>query len=164
MTEETAKDSTTQPLPEKKEKKVVEDGLNTEEDDAKLKEFTVEEVAKHNTEEDLWVILYNRVYDMTEFQIDHPGGPDVLQDIAGQDASEEFENILHTRKARKMAKSHLIGKIKGKEVGDLFPADIAGPPSSSGDGGNSMSLTVLVMIIFTAIIAYIFQDEFRKYL
>ena len=36
------------------------------------------------------------------------------------DATEEFENILHTEKARKMAKKYLIGKVKGQTVGDLF--------------------------------------------
>eukprot|EP01084_Bolivina_argentea_P130728 230785_1 len=80
------------------------EGRNTPEEDETLKEYTWDEIRKHNQEEDLWVVLYSRVYNVTEFQIDHPGGPDVLQDIAAQDATEEFENILHTPKARKMAK------------------------------------------------------------
>ena len=46
--------------------------------------FKMEEVQKHNTEEEPWVVIYGGVYDMTDFQLDHPGGPDVLQDIAGQ--------------------------------------------------------------------------------
>lgn len=97
------------------------EGKNTDEEDKQLKEYTWDEIRKHNTEEDLWVVLYNRVYDVTEFQLDHSGGPDVLQDIAAQDATEEFENLLHTEKARKMAKKYLIGKVKGEDLGNLFP-------------------------------------------
>ena len=48
------------------------------------KTFTLNEVKEHNTEESLWVIVYGAVYDLTQFQLDHPGGPDVLVDISGQ--------------------------------------------------------------------------------
>lgn len=48
------------------------------------KKFTMDEIKKHGNEDSPWVIIHGAVYDMTEFQLDHPGGPDVLQDIAGQ--------------------------------------------------------------------------------
>ena len=96
------------------------EGINTPEGDAALKTYTWEEVRQHNTEDSLWVVMYGRVYDVTEFQIDHPGGPDVLEHIAGQDGTDEFENILHTKKARQMAHKYLIGKVDGEPLGDLF--------------------------------------------
>ena len=78
------------------------------------------------------------MYDVTEFQIDHPGGPDVLQDIAGQDASEEFENMLHTEKARKMAKKYLIGKLRSVVLGDLFPANSDGNTDVDQEEGDQV--------------------------
>ena len=42
----------------------------------KTKEFSVDEIAKHNTEEDCWVVIHGKVYDVTEFLPDHPGGPE----------------------------------------------------------------------------------------
>ena len=30
------------------------------------------------------MVLCDRIYNLTDFQIDHPGGPDVLQDVAAQ--------------------------------------------------------------------------------
>ena len=39
-----------------------------------LKEFTWDEVAQHKTEDDVWMVVENKVYDFTSFLGDHPGG------------------------------------------------------------------------------------------
>lgn len=58
-------------------------------------EYSHEEIASHNTEADCWVVIGNhgakKVYDITAFLEDHPGGPEVLLDLAGQDVQDEFE-------------------------------------------------------------------------
>ncbi|ORY07221.1 cytochrome b5, partial [Basidiobolus meristosporus CBS 931.73] len=54
----------------------------------------LEEVAKHNTKEDCWVIVNGQVLDVTKFLPDHPGGAKAILLFAGRDASEEF-NMLH---------------------------------------------------------------------
>jgi len=56
--------------------------------------MTKEEVAKHNTETDCFVILFDKVYDVTNFMADHPGGKDAIMLFAGKDATEEFD-MLH---------------------------------------------------------------------
>ncbi|KAH6914012.1 cytochrome b2 [Coprinopsis sp. MPI-PUGE-AT-0042] len=51
------------------------------------------EVAKHNSRESCWIIVHGKVYDVTEFLDDHPGGSKIILKYAGKDATEEYEPI-----------------------------------------------------------------------
>ncbi|MQL10592.1 cytochrome b5 domain-containing protein, partial [Escherichia coli] len=42
------------------------------------KTFTFDEVAKHNHKKDCWIIVNGKVYDVTPFMDDHPGGDEAL--------------------------------------------------------------------------------------
>ncbi|EEQ90602.1 L-lactate dehydrogenase (cytochrome), variant 2 [Blastomyces dermatitidis ER-3] len=51
------------------------------------------EVAKHNSPDSCWVVLYGKVYDVTEFLPHHPGGAQIILQLAGKDATEEYDPI-----------------------------------------------------------------------
>ncbi|KFG87750.1 putative mitochondrial cytochrome b2 [Metarhizium anisopliae] len=55
--------------------------------------FDAAEVAKHNTPESCWVVLYGNVYDVTDFLTSHPGGSRIILKLAGQDATEDYDPI-----------------------------------------------------------------------
>merc|ERR1711935_1106905 len=55
--------------------------------------FTKEDVATHNSKASCWVILNDRVLDVTDFLGDHPGGELAILTFAGKDATEEFDMI-----------------------------------------------------------------------
>ncbi|KAJ5450483.1 Hydroxyacid oxidase 2 [Penicillium daleae] len=57
------------------------------------KVFDAAEVAKHNSPKSCWVILYGKVYDVTDFVSDHPGGANVILRLAGKDATEEYDPV-----------------------------------------------------------------------
>ncbi|KAJ6104915.1 hypothetical protein N7486_003604 [Penicillium sp. IBT 16267x] len=60
------------------------------------KVFNAAEVAKHNTRESCWVVLYGKVYDVTDFLSSHPGGAKIILKLAGKDATEEYDPIHPT--------------------------------------------------------------------
>lgn len=52
-----------------------------------------EEVAKHNSKTDCWVIIHGKAYDVTDFLNEHPGGAGIILKYAGKDATKAFDPI-----------------------------------------------------------------------
>ncbi len=79
--------------------------------------FTRDEVAKHNTRHDAWIIVRNKesgihsVYDVTEYVDEHPGGDSILAHIGGE-ATEGFYGPQHPSTAFVMAEEYCIGKLE----------------------------------------------------
>ncbi|OBA21831.1 outer mitochondrial membrane cytochrome B5, partial [Metschnikowia bicuspidata var. bicuspidata NRRL YB-4993] len=73
--------------------------------------YTLAEVKQHGSPDDLWMILYNRVYDFTAFSAQHPGGAEVLFDCGGVDATEAFEDVGHSKNACEMLAPFLLGRV-----------------------------------------------------
>merc|ERR1712137_710151 len=71
--------------------------------------YTMEEVHKHNTNTDCWVVLHGRVLDVTKFLKDHPGGELAIMTFAGQDATKEFDMIHPPGVVEKYAPYAVIG-------------------------------------------------------
>jgi len=80
------------------------------------KEYTMEEVAKHNKKEDLWVVVKGVVLDLTNWLEDHPGGVQALLNFMGRDATEEFEMLHDDEVIPKYAPEQVIGRVKGQKV------------------------------------------------
>ena len=59
-------------------------------------EYHASEVALHNSREaDYWIIIENKVYDISRFIAGHPGGSVVLINNTGRDATDDFKKIQH---------------------------------------------------------------------
>ncbi|KAI4146800.1 MAG: hypothetical protein LQ340_005803 [Diploschistes diacapsis] len=52
-----------------------------------------EVISKHNKSEDCWVIVHNKVYDVTSFLEKHPGGPHIILQYAGLDATTAYDEV-----------------------------------------------------------------------
>merc|ERR1711939_832141 len=79
-------------------------------------EYSLEEVAKHNKKEDLWIAVKGIVMNVTDWVDEHPGGPQALFSHMGKDASEEFEMLHDDEVIPKYAPGIVIGKVKEQEV------------------------------------------------
>ncbi|PCH36534.1 hypothetical protein WOLCODRAFT_140500 [Wolfiporia cocos MD-104 SS10] len=55
--------------------------------------LTGKEIAEHNTRESCWIIVHGKVYDVTEFLPEHPGGSKIILKYAGKDATAEYDPI-----------------------------------------------------------------------
>ena len=75
------------------------------------KQFTREEVAKHNTAESCWLIVEQNVYDVTTFLDEHPAGRKAILKKAGQDATTDYH--FHSREGKNTFEPYLIGSLEG---------------------------------------------------
>ncbi|KAI9281841.1 FMN-dependent dehydrogenase-domain-containing protein [Sporodiniella umbellata] len=58
-----------------------------------MQKVTLSEVEKHKTKDDIWVIIHGKVYDLTQFLPEHPGGQKIILKYAGKDATSAFDPI-----------------------------------------------------------------------
>lgn len=58
--------------------------LATQHDAMATKTYTIEECLKHCDDKDCWLIIDGKVYDVTPFLDEHPGGFDTLVSNSGE--------------------------------------------------------------------------------
>ncbi|MCD7445933.1 Cytochrome b5 isoform A [Datura stramonium] len=73
--------------------------------------ITMEEASQHNTKDDCWVVIDGKVYDVSSYLDEHPGGDDVVLDATGKDATDEFEDAGHSKSARELMEKFFIGEL-----------------------------------------------------
>ncbi|KAK3690289.1 cytochrome b5-like heme/steroid binding domain-containing protein [Podospora appendiculata] len=98
-----------------------------------------EQVKAHSTEAEAWIVLHGSVYNATPFLEDHPGGRDLILDVAGQDATEVFEEAAHSSDARDILPGLLVGRLK--EYNDVVPTShsLIGRTAEAEKSSNSSS-------------------------
>merc|ERR1719498_769936 len=73
---------------------------------------TLDELARHNSESDLWMAVEGRVYDLTKYLKYHPGGG-VLKTWAGRDATDPFR-AYHRAFVNDKLPAFLVGRLPPK--------------------------------------------------
>ncbi|PWN19217.1 cytochrome b5 [Microstroma glucosiphilum] len=77
------------------------------------KKITMEQLQEHDKTGDLWLLMDGKVYDVSNFMDEHPGGDEVLTSEAGKDCTEAFEDVGHSDDARSLLPPMLVGELEG---------------------------------------------------
>lgn len=122
--------------------------------------YTRDQVTKHNSANDAWIIIHNKVYDVTKFLNQHPGGEEVVLEHVGRDGTEPFENIGHSSDAREMMEPYKIGelvdedKTKDGEKKDRDWANGASDGDSSSGSWRSWLIPFVLGVVVTLVYRY----------
>ncbi|KAI0340407.1 oxidoreductase [Trametopsis cervina] len=80
----------------------------------RIRIYTDEDVATHTTSTSCWVSRHGKVYDVTRFLDDHPGGDDLVMKYAGKDVGEVMndpQEHAHSDSAYDMLEEFVIGRL-----------------------------------------------------
>ena len=100
-----------------------------------------------------------KVYDVTKYLDDHPGGAEVMLDVAGQNADEFFEDIGHSKEAREELKKYCIGDFK-VDAAALQAMQEAAAKKKKEEGNTGFMLDLLIGLV--AILFGIYQNQIAK--
>ncbi|KAL1937762.1 hypothetical protein VTO73DRAFT_12915 [Trametes versicolor] len=98
---------------------------------------TYAELKEHSTKESLYILLHEKVYDVTKFIDEHPGGDEVIIAEAGRDSTEAFEDVGHSDEARALLKDLLVGDFEKTDE-----LKTKGPSASSSSHGGAVNSAV----------------------
>ena len=77
------------------------------------KTYTLADVSSHSTESDCWLVISNKVYNVTSFIPSHPGGQEILKGC-GKDATQMFSG------EREHAENNASALLPQYYIGDIF--------------------------------------------
>lgn len=84
-----------------------------------LPTITRADVKTHNTAKSCYVTIGTKVYDVTSFLDDHPGGSDLVLEYGGQDVTEILKDEIshtHSEAAYEILDESLIGFVPSEDV------------------------------------------------
>lgn len=81
----------------------------------KSKVFSLMEVSLHTDMSSCWIVIRDKVYDVTNFLDEHPGGREIILEHAGMDATTVFQDISHSIEAQKILSKYQIGELREKD-------------------------------------------------
>ncbi|KAH1252512.1 Cytochrome B5 isoform D [Glycine max] len=98
---------------------------------AERRVFTLSQVAQHKSNKDCWLVINGRVLDVTKFLEEHPGGEEVILEVAGKDATKEFDVIGHSKAAQNMVLKYQVGVLQGATVQEVDLKDVVDKESNT---------------------------------
>ncbi|KAI5076215.1 hypothetical protein GOP47_0008280 [Adiantum capillus-veneris] len=111
------------------------------------------QVSEHSTSEKCWILISGKVYDVTRFLEEHPGGDDVILSATGKDATDDFEDVGHSETARGMLKDYYIGDIDASTIPKTTAYKAPKQPKYNQDKSAQFVGKILQLVLPLAIFA-----------
>ncbi|XP_073525517.1 uncharacterized protein [Phyllobates terribilis] len=125
-------------------------------EEEKKKVYTLSEVSQHNKTKDCWLIINGKVYDVTNFLEEHPGGDEILLTATGKDATDDFEGVGHSTSAKANMEEYCVGEVDmstiPKKINNVTPKYYGYDNLNSSD----FTTRVLQFLVPLAIVALAF--------
>ena len=115
---------------------------------------TYAQVQQHNDKNSVWVVIKGKIYDVTSFLHEHPGGEEVLREHAGTNATEAFDDIGHSLGAREMLREYCIGEVVQDEAESNFTLKPA--------AANRQPFVGAIIIVLSAVCLYYLFTQMSK--
>ncbi|CAI0655879.1 unnamed protein product, partial [Colletotrichum noveboracense] len=104
--------------------------------------LTSAEISKHNTLNDIWLVIDGNVWDFSDFVREHPGGIAVILQCAGKDATDVYSEVHGPNLVRStLPAAHLKGVLapgaamhKPKQTQHAQPGNMTSPNDERQDG------------------------------
>ncbi|KAM0234051.1 hypothetical protein ACHAP5_010194 [Fusarium lateritium] len=101
---------------------------------------SLDALRQHNTATDCWIAVHSKVWDITHFVNEHPGGPEVLLNLAGSDATELYNDVHAPDIIEQLSDDKLMGLLEESAINR--PAESQAvedpvPPPTSPDNTNT---------------------------
>ncbi|CAM6088792.1 unnamed protein product [Calypogeia fissa] len=97
-----------------------QNGENGREHGEKL--WSYDEISRHKSEDDAWIVVDGKVYDVTQFLESHPGGPELILEHLQTDGAKDAGPLMkgkisedghsHSKAAFRMLKQFLVGSVE----------------------------------------------------
>ncbi|KZT72488.1 cytochrome b5 [Daedalea quercina L-15889] len=119
---------------------------------SETKIITYEELKQNNKKDSLYVLIHQKVYNVSKFIDEHPGGDEVILAETGKDATEAFEDVGHSDEARAILKDLYIGEfekdgaLKAKPAYDSHSSSSQAVNTAVQQGSNMMYFVPLAML------------------
>ncbi|KAE9404863.1 cytochrome b5 [Gymnopus androsaceus JB14] len=112
------------------------------------KVVTLEELKANSSKDSIWLLLDGKVYNVSKFLDEHPGGDEVILAEAGKDATEAFEDVGHSDEARALLPDMLVGTFdtnSGLEIKKMTSAPTSAQKAME-QGSNMMYFVPLALM------------------
>ncbi|GKZ35944.1 hypothetical protein AbraIFM66950_006779 [Aspergillus brasiliensis] len=122
-----------------------------------MRSFTSAEVKELGPQQSL-VIIHGKVYDVSGYLDEHPGGRDLLLDVIGTDATDHFVQAGHSDEAQETLAGLAVGKVKDyqrnnaqEERSALFETE-KDPAAPSSQAASRLAMAVPGAVFFALLV------------